>query len=92
VQFNQVFSNTATTTNYGCAWGGGIHGGPDDVLIEGNIVEGNGPTAMGGQGASLQWFGSATYLNNLVRNLGSVSSQAVKLATASHALRQPGGG
>lgn len=82
VQFNQVLSNTATTTNYGCAWGGGIHGGPDDVLIEGNIIEGNRANGYGGgQGAGLyQWFGSATYLNNLVRgNLGSISSQAVYL-------------
>jgi hypothetical protein len=82
VKFNQVLSNTATTTNYGCAWGGGIYGGPDDVLIEGNIVEGNRANGYGGgQGAGLyQWFGSAAYLNNLVRgNLGSVSSQAVYL-------------
>jgi hypothetical protein len=82
VQFNQVLSNTATTTNYGCAWGGGIHGGPDDVLIQGNVIAGNRANGYGGgQGAGLyQWFGSATYLNNLVRgNLGGVSSQAVYL-------------
>ncbi len=82
VQFNQVLSNTATTTNYGCAWGGGIHGGPEGVLIQGNVIAGNRANGYGGgQGAGLyQWFGSATYLNNLVRgNLGSVSSQAVYL-------------
>jgi len=82
VQFNQVLSNTATTTNYGCAWGGGIHGGPDGVLIQGNVIAGNRANGYGGgQGAGLyQWFGSATYLNNLVRgNLGSVSGQAVYL-------------
>jgi hypothetical protein len=83
VKFNQVLSNTATTTYYGCAWGGGIHGGPDNVLIEGNIVEGNRANGYGGgNGAGLyQGAGSATYLNNLVRgNLGSVSSEAVYLA------------
>jgi hypothetical protein len=82
VQFNQVLSNTATTTNYGCAWGGGINGGPDGVLIQGNVIEGNRANGYGGgQGAGLyQWLGSATYRNNLVRgNLGSVSSQAVYL-------------
>jgi len=82
VQFNQVLSNTATTTNLGCAWGGGIHGGPDGVLIQGNVIAGNRANGYGGgQGAGLyQWIGSATYLNNLVRgNLGSVSGQAVYL-------------
>jgi hypothetical protein len=82
VLFNQVVSNTATTTNLGCAWGGGIHGGPDGVLIQGNIVAGNRANGYGGgQGAGLyQWFGSAAYLNNLVtRNLGSVSGDAVYL-------------
>jgi hypothetical protein len=82
VQFNQVLSNTATTTNLGCAWGGGIHGGPDGVLIQGNVIAGNRANGYGGgQGAGLyQWLGSATYRNNLVRgNLGSVSSQAVYL-------------
>ncbi len=82
VQFNQVLSNTATTTNLGCAWGGGIAGGPGGVLIEGNIVAGNRANGYGGgQGAGLyQWQGSATYLNNLVEgNLGSASSQAVYL-------------
>ena len=82
VQFNQVFSNTATTTNLGCAWGGGITGGPDGVVIRGNSVIGNRANGYGGgQGAGLyQWYGSATYLNNLVRgNLGAVSGQAVYL-------------
>jgi hypothetical protein len=82
VQFNQVLSNTATTASNACAWGGGIHGGPDGVLIQGNTIAGNRANGYGGgQGAGLyQWFGSATYLNNLVRgNLGSVSSQAVYL-------------
>ncbi len=82
VQFNQVFSNTATTTNLGCAWGGGIAGGPDGVAIQGNIVAGNRANGYGGgQGAGLyQWYGSAAYLNNLVtRNLGNADSQAVYL-------------
>ena len=79
---NQVLSNTATTTNRSCAWGGGIHGGPAGVLIQGNTIAGNRANGYGGgQGAGiLQWYGSATYLNNLVRgNLGSLSSQAVYL-------------
>jgi hypothetical protein len=82
VQFNHVLSNTATTTNLGCAWGGGIHGGPDGVLIQGNTIAGNRANGYGGgQGAGIyQWYGSATYLNNVIRgNLGSVSSQAVYL-------------
>ena len=82
VQFNQVLSNTATTTNLGCAWGGGIYGGPDGVLIQGNVIAGNRANGYGGgQGAGLyQLSGSAIYLNNLIRgNLGSVSGQAVYL-------------
>jgi fibronectin-binding autotransporter adhesin len=82
VQFNRVYSNTATTTNRSCAWGGGIHGGPDEVVIEGNTIAGNRANGWGGgQGAGLyQWFGSATYLNNLVTgNLGNVSDYAVYL-------------
>ena len=79
---NQVLSNTATTTSYSCAWGGGIHGGPDGVLIQGNTIAGNRANGYGGgHGAGIyQWYGSATYLNNLVRgNLGSAGSQAVFL-------------
>jgi hypothetical protein len=82
VQFNQVLSNTATTTNDYCAWGGGIYGGPDGVLIQGNVIAGNRANGYGGgHGAGLyQWLGSAAYLNNLIRgNLGSVSSEAVCL-------------
>jgi hypothetical protein len=82
VQSNQVLSNTATTTYNSCAWGGGIYGGPDGVLIQGNTIAGNRANGYGGgQGAGIyQWYGSATYLNNLVRgNLGSVGSQAVYL-------------
>lgn len=82
VKFNQVLSNTATTTNCGCAWGGGIHGGPDGVLIQGNTIAGNRANGYGGGLGSgiYQWYGSATFLNNLVTgNLGSVSSQAVYL-------------
>ncbi len=82
VQFNQVLSNTATTTNLYCAWGGGINGGPDGVLIQGNTIAGNRANGYGsGHGAGIyQLFGSATYLNNLVRgNLGSVEGQAVLL-------------
>jgi hypothetical protein len=82
VKFNQVLSNTATTTNRGCAWGGGIHGGPDGVLIQGNTIAGNRANGYGGgQGSGIyQWYGSATYLNNLVSgNLGNMSSQAVYL-------------
>jgi hypothetical protein len=82
VQFNQVLSNTATTTNLGCAWGGGIAGGPDGVVIRSNSITGNRANGYGGgQGAGLyQWYGTATYLNNLVSgNLGNASSQAVYL-------------
>jgi hypothetical protein len=82
VQSNQVLSNTATTTSFNCAWGGGIHGGPDGVLIQGNTIAGNWANIYGGGlGAGIyQWFGSATYLNNLVKgNLGSFSNQAVLL-------------
>lgn len=82
VQSNQVLSNTATTTYNSCAWGGGIYGGPDGVLIQGNTIAGNRANGYGGgQGAGIyQCYGSATYLNNLVRgNLGSFSSQAVYL-------------
>ena len=82
VQFNQVLSNTATTTSRSCAWGGGIHGGPDGVLIQSNVIAGNRANGYGGgYGAGLyQWTGAATYLNNLVTgNLGNADSQAVYL-------------
>jgi len=82
VLFNQVLSNTATTTNYSCAWGGGIYGGPAGVLIQGNTIAGNRADGYGGgQGSGIyQWYGSAAYLDNLVRgNLGSVTGQAVYL-------------
>jgi hypothetical protein len=78
---NQVLSNTAATTYYNCAWGGGIHNGPDGVLIQGNTIAGNRANVYGGgMGAGIyQWYGSATYLFNLVTgNLGS-ASQAVYL-------------
>ena len=81
VQSNRVLSNTATTTD-DSAWGGGISGGPDGVVIQDNSVIGNRANGSGGgQGAGLyQWYGSATYLNNLVTgNLGSVSGQAAYL-------------
>jgi len=72
VQFNQVLSNAATTTNaYG--EGGGIWGGPDDVLIQGNVVAGNQTNSAGtGRGAGLfQYGGAAHYLGNQVqRNTG----------------------
>ncbi len=82
VQFNQVLSNTATTLNDACASGGGISGGPDGVMIQGNSIIGNRTNYNGsGLGAGLyQWFGSASYLNNLImENLGSADSQAVYL-------------
>ena len=81
VQFNQILSNTATTSDT-LARGGGIYGGPDGVLIQGNIVAGNQANSYGGgAGAGIfQWYGSATFLNNVVRgNLGNVSSYAVFL-------------
>ena len=81
VQFNQVLSNAATTKN-AVGYGGGISGGPGGVVIRGNSVIGNRANGYGGgEGAGLyQWFGSATYLNNLVTgNLGSAGGQAVYL-------------
>ena len=73
VQFNQILSNTATTSDT-IARGGGIYGGPDGVLIQGNIVAGNQANSYGGGAGAgfFQWYGSATYLNNMIRgNLGN---------------------
>jgi putative cofactor-binding repeat protein len=69
VEANQVLSNVATTKDVGCAWGGGIGGGPNGVLIQGNLVEGNRSNGAGrGYGAGLyQWYGSAEYRGNIVR-------------------------
>jgi hypothetical protein len=78
VQFNRVLSNAATTTTvYG--EGGGIWGGPDDVLIKGNVVAGNQTNSAGtGRAASLfQYGGFAHYLGNLVQ--GNHGSAAVEL-------------
>jgi hypothetical protein len=78
VQFNQVLSNTATTQN-AVGYGGGIYGGPDDVLIQGNVVAGNRANSAGtGFGAGLfQYAGAAHYLGNLVQ--GNTGSDAVEL-------------
>jgi fibronectin-binding autotransporter adhesin len=78
VQFNQVLSNAATTTDAG-GDGGGIYGGPNDTLIQGNIIEGNRTNGVGaGAGAGLfQYSGSAHYLGNLVQ--GNTGSSAVEL-------------
>jgi hypothetical protein len=75
VQFNRVLSNSATTTN-AVGYGGGIYGGPDDALIQGNIITGNRANGVGaGSGAGLfQYGGSARYLDNLVQeNSGSTA-------------------
>ncbi len=75
VQFNQVLSNAATTTD-AVGYGGGIYGGPDDTLIQGNIIAGNRANGIGtGFGAGLfQYLGSAHYLGNLVQeNSGSTA-------------------
>jgi hypothetical protein len=78
VQFNQVLSNAATTTD-AVGEGGGIYGGPNDALIQGNIIEGNQANGAGaGPGAGLlQYSGSAHYLGNLVQ--GNYGSYAVFL-------------
>jgi hypothetical protein len=78
VQFNQVLSNAATTTD-AVGEGGGIYGGPNDALIQGNIIEGNQANGAGaGTGAGLfQYSGSAHYLGNLVQ--GNYGSHAVFL-------------
>lgn len=80
IKANQVLSNHATTRNIPQAWGGGIGSrGPDGALIQGNRIEGNRTNASGtGYGAGLyQWYGSATYRNNIVR--GNHGGQAVYL-------------
>ena len=76
VQANQVLSNVAAQST---AWGGGIAGGPDGALIQGNLVEGNRTRAAGGgYGAGLyQWYGSAEYRDNIVR--GNAGGDAVYL-------------
>jgi hypothetical protein len=80
VQFNQVLSNAATTTD-AIGDGGGIWGGPSGVLIQGNVVAGNQTNSAGlGRGAGLfQYGGSAhyLYLGNLVQ--GNYGSAAVGL-------------
>jgi hypothetical protein len=78
VQFNQVLSNAATTTD-AVGEGGGIYGGPNDALIQGNVVVGNRTNSMGiGRAAGLfQYGGSAHYLGNLVQ--GNHGSDAVEL-------------
>ncbi|MGB9724109.1 MAG: right-handed parallel beta-helix repeat-containing protein [Chloroflexia bacterium] len=78
VQANQVLSNAASLANV-AGWGGGIAGGPDGALIQGNRVEGNRDNAKGsGYGAGIyQWYGSATYRDNLVR--GNIGAHAVYL-------------
>jgi parallel beta-helix repeat protein len=68
-----VLSNHATLASVECAWGGGVYGGPDGALIQGNLVEGNRTNSINtGSGAGLyQWYGSAHYQGNLVqRNHG----------------------
>lgn len=68
VRFNQVLSNAATTTN-ARGDGGGIWGGPDDALIQGNVIAGNRTNSVGtGLGAALfQYGGMAHYLGNRVQ-------------------------
>ncbi len=76
VQANWVLSNVAAKTT---GWGGGIAGGPNGALIQNNRVEGNQTNAAGtGYGAGIyQWYGSATYRDNLVR--GNIGAHAVSL-------------
>jgi hypothetical protein len=73
-----VLSNAATTTD-AVGEGGGIYGGPDDVLIQGNVVAGNRTNSAGvGRGAGLyQYGGFAHYLGNQVQ--GNYGSDAVEL-------------
>ncbi len=79
VQFNQVLSNAATTTN-AVGYGGGISGGPDDALIQGNVIAGNraSSSAVVGYGAGLYHsYGSTHYLGNRVQ--GNDGDSAVVL-------------
>ncbi len=72
VQFNQIISNAATTTeHYGA--GAGIYGGPDGAVIRGNVIAGNRNNALGagGRGAGvMQYGGTAEYDGNLIRGNG----------------------
>ncbi|MCS7179509.1 MAG: DUF5123 domain-containing protein [Anaerolineae bacterium] len=78
VLFNQVLSNAATITN-AIGVGGGIYGGPDGALIQGNVIAGNrtNSAGTGGGAALLQYGGTAHYLGNLVQ--GNTGSEAVSL-------------
>ena len=80
VQSNQVLSNHATLTDVVCAWGGGISGGPDGVVIQDNLIEGNrNNDGGGGWGVGLyQPYGSAYYRGNQVR--GNSGGTAVYLS------------
>jgi len=79
VQFNQVLSNAATTAAGVYGYGGGIWGGPNDTLIQGNVIAGNRTSSTGtGSGAGLyDQYGSAHYLGNLVQ--GNTGGSAVEL-------------
>ncbi len=79
VQFNQVLSNAATTVAGVYGYGGGIWGGPNDTLIQGNVIAGNRTSSTGiGIGAGLyDIYGSAHYLGNLVQ--GNTGGSAVEL-------------
>ncbi|MCR4408579.1 MAG: right-handed parallel beta-helix repeat-containing protein [Anaerolineae bacterium] len=77
VQANQVLSNAASLA-HATGWGGGIAGGPDGALLQGNLIEGNRGNSVGaGEAGLYQWYGSAEYRNNLVR--GNYGSYAVYL-------------
>jgi hypothetical protein len=78
VQFNWVLSNSATTTDT-VGEGGGVFCGPNDILIQGNVILGNRTNSTGiGRGAGLnQYGGSAHILENLVR--GNYGSGAIGL-------------
>jgi hypothetical protein len=77
---NRILSNTAGITTTVCPSGGGIYGGPDGALIQGNTISGNrANTSGGGIGAAIgQTGGSALYRGNLVTgNLGAAGAAAV---------------
>lgn len=69
VQANEVVSNVAGKVQ---GWGGGIAGGPDGALVQDNRIEGNwaraGSTTTGYGAGIYQWYGSATYRGNRVRD------------------------